>query len=217
LAKSSHGFTAEYLGDIDSGVAFSVDHLQINENDLIVMVQDGNDNFRSVFISRVASDDGVKTLLYDFYVDGFIDHTTNEIAIVAGSYYGGQPDITYYKWNPESKKFDERRINFDFVMAQDEAEKLIFQDHDFPQAILYINKFLVQAPPEPKVESSCVYGRCDYYPEWYRPYIHYLLAMAYEMSGHVDQARDTYFALWHDYPANIFGLAAEHRLVIAKP
>lgn len=219
LARSSQGFTPDYLDVIsqDFGTILSADYLQIKKNDLIIMIQTNDENFQSVFISHIEPDGGIQTLLSDIYVDGFVDHAAEEIAIVSESFYSDQPDVTYYRWDSELQKLDERKINFDFVKAQDEADRLVFQERDFSRAILYINEFLIQAPPEPKVEYSCVYGKCDYYPEWYRPYMRYLLALAYEVSGQLDHARDTYFALWQDYPANIFGLAAEHRLVLVKP
>ena len=208
LARSPQRFSADYLDVISQNpsTVLSVDYLQIKQNDLIIMVQANVDNFQSVFISHVEPDGGMQTLLSDIYVDGFVNHAAKEIAIVSESFYNDQPDITYYKWNSELQKFDERKINFDFVKAQDEADRLMFQGRDFSQTILYINEFLIQAPPEPKIESSCTYGRCDYYPEWYRPYMRYFLALAYEMSGQSDRARDIYFALWQDYPANILVL-----------
>jgi hypothetical protein len=137
--------------------------------------------------------------------------------IMAGSYGGEQPDIDVYSWNTGLGKLDKRTINFDFSKAQGEAERLVFRERDFVQAILYINMFFAQAPPEPKEVLYCQSSDCIYYPDWYRPYMRYLLALAYEMSGRTEEARDTYFALWQDYPSNIFGLTAEHRLIPARP
>jgi hypothetical protein len=37
------------------------------------------------------------------------------------------------------------------------------------------------------------------------------------MSGQLDRAKATYYSLWHDYPNNVFGVAASLRLELANP
>jgi len=150
-------------------------------------------------------------------VSGFVDHSSSEITTIYGGYFGDQPQITVYNWDQKLKGLDKRIVNFDFASAQERTEQLIFQAHDFYGAILYINKFIVQAPPEPRSARSYYSSNCVYYSEWYRPYFRYLLALSYEMAGQTDSARDTYFALWQEYPDNIFGLASEHRLELVNP
>lgn len=216
FTRSAQGFHVAYVDEANQDANLSADDLHLGEDGALVVIQADELNFQRFFIFHIASTGEIQDQLYDFYADGFVTHETSEITTIAGSYSVGHPEIAVYKWNSEQDRLDKKIINFDFPRAQDEAERLIFQEQDFPRAILYINEFLIQAPPEPKVESSCTYSVCDYYPEWYRPYMRYLLALAYEMSGRAEQARDTYFLLWRDYPDNIFGLAAEHRLVLAK-
>jgi hypothetical protein len=53
--------------------------------------------------------------------------------------------------------------------------------------------------------------------QWYFPYFHYLQALAYEQSGQLGAAKQTYFELWRDYPENIFGVAASQRLLPIQP
>jgi hypothetical protein len=149
-------------------------------------------------------------------VDGFVNHQTNEIVTIVKSFGAEQTEIVAYSWNAHLGELDKRIINFDFSTAQGEAEKLLFQERDFIQTILYITMLLVHSPPESQIVYDCNLGACTYYPDWYRPYMRYLLALAYELSGQTEQARDTYFGLSQDYPDNNFGLVAAHRLAPAR-
>ena len=214
---SPNGLNAIYIDDIKQNTMLSSDYLTIGQSGILVTIETILADFQRFFIFQVRPNSEIQTQLLDYYVDGAIDHKTNEIMIMAGSYEAEQPEIDVYGWNPDLGKLDKRTTNFDFSKAQAEAERLVFRERDFVQAILYINIFFTQAPPEPKEVLYCQSSDCTYYPDWYRPYMRYLLALAYEMSGRTDQARDTYFALWQDYPSNIFGLTAEHRLRPARP
>jgi len=214
---SHNGLNAIYVDDIKQNTTLSSDYLTIGQSGILVTIETILADFQRFFIFHVRPNSEIQTLLLDYYVDGAIDHKTNEIMTIAGSYGAEQPDIDVYSWNTGLGKLDKRTINFDFSKAQGEAERLVFRERDFVQAILYINMFFTQAPPEPKEVLYCQSRDCTYYPDWYRPYMRYLLALAYEMSGRTEQARDIYFALWQDYPSNIFGLTAEHRLIPAKP
>jgi hypothetical protein len=53
---------------------------------------------------------------------------------------------------------------------------------------------------------------CTQNPPFYRPYLRYLLALAYEMNGQPEPAKLAYFRLWRDFPASLFGLAAGLKL-----
>lgn len=217
FARSSQGINAIYIDDIAQNTELLTDYLRLDPLSFLVTLETVQPGFQRFFIFHVESSGEMQSQLYDYYVDGFVDHKANEIMTIAGSYGGEQPEIAIYNWNNELNQLDKRLINYDFSKAKIEAERLLFQERDFLQAILYINMFLVQAPPEPKEFISCHLSDCTYYPDWYRPYMRYLLGLAYEMSGGTEQARDTYFALWKDYPANIFGLAASHRLARVTP
>jgi hypothetical protein len=217
LTRTLHGFTAAYIDDISKNASLSVDYLELDQSGLLVTVEPDDAYTKRLFLFHVAFNGTVRSELFDFYVDGFINHQTREIVTITDSYWEKQPEIAIYQWNPELASLDKKIINFDFSNAQDNTERLLFQERDFTQAILYINTFLVQAPPESKELLSCYQSDCTYYPDWYRPYMRYLLALAYELSGREEQARDTYFALWKEYPDNIFGLAAAHRFAPATP
>jgi hypothetical protein len=99
-------------------------------------------------------------------------------------------------------------------------------------AIVHINKFLLESPPE-QVFSPLCYDNiarnyadietdprillCDLPPEWYRPYLRYLLGVAYELASQPELAKLTFYALWKDYPTNLFGVAASQRLIPTQP
>lgn len=217
LARTSNGLDAIYVDDIDHDSDMSFDYLELNHSGLLVTVKTHGEDVPRFYIYHVPSNGEITEQLSDYYVDGFVNHKTNEITTIAESAGAEQPEMTVYAWNVVLGKFEKRIINFDFSKAQDEAEKLLFQERDYIQAILHIQRFLIQAPPEPKEFFYCQSNDCKYYPDWYRPYMRYLLALAYEMSVQPEPAREIYFALWKDYPDNIFGLAAEHRLVAVKP
>jgi len=216
FTKSPQLFRAVHVDGIDR-IDISADFLPLDQDDALVVIPTGSADPQDFFIFHILSDGEIFTELSDYYVNGFVDQSSGEITTISQGYLDSQPEIAVYTWDRNLEKLDKKIINFDFVNPQDKAEGYIFQDRNFPQAILYINKLLVQSPLEPKSMSSCYYSSCDYYPEWYRPYLRYLLALSYEMSGQMDQARDAYYALWQDYPTNIFGFASGHRLNLAKP
>jgi hypothetical protein len=128
----------------------------------------------------------------------------------------GAQQVKTYRWNPASESFIETFTpgkNYDFMGAEQEAERLFFHEQDFPAAILFIEKFLADAPPEPRVARFCQDDICEYLPAWYRPYMRYLLAVAYELSGQPAKAVIVYYLLWQDEPDHIFGNAARLKLV----
>jgi len=219
FVKSSQGFSAQHLDHLgwDVSTILSVDHLQLVEGDVLVLIRTGDNDFQDIFVLRIALNGRIQPLLSNYVAAAYMNHETQEITLVYDHFDADQPEIIVYRWNPELQQLDEQKINFDFAKAQAQAERLVFQERDFLHANIYINEFLVQTPPEPKEAISCYLKDCTYYPDWYRPYMRYLLALAYEMSGQTEQARDTYFALWQDYPTEVFGLAAAHRLAPEVP
>jgi hypothetical protein len=86
------------------------------------------------------------------------------------------------------------------------AEQALFIDQDPIQAQKILNGLL----------ATRIYE--NYYREAHvdspilRPYIMYLLGLAYERSGDQANTVRTYWQLWHDYPACPYSLAAQSRL-----
>jgi hypothetical protein len=138
-----------------------------------------------------------------------------------------------YKWNAITQTFDKvQNPSFDFLEAQREAERLIYAERNYVGAIVYINKVLLKAPPEQVFSPLCYdniaqnydaikkdpsVANCDLPPEWYRPYLRYLLGIAHEMAGQPEMAKLTFYALWNEYPTHLFGVAASQRLAPVLP
>jgi len=91
---------------------------------------------------------------------------------------------------------------------------------------------LLEAPPEQVIPPACydVIAQnkdeinttpgiflCGELPEWYRPYLRYLLGNAYALDGQPGLARASYYALWNEYPTNLFGVAARLKLKLISP
>jgi hypothetical protein len=207
---TSRGFDGIYVDDTTGNTSLSVDYVDLEKSGLLVAVQPQDVYTKRLFVFHIDFRGTVQSQLWDVYVNGFVDHQTKEIVTISEA---EQPEIAIYHWNDEGDSLNKRIINFDFSKAQEEAEKLLFQERNFRQTILYINMFLVQAPAESKEMSYCQLSDCRYSMDWYRPYMRYLLALAYELSGQTDEARDTYFGLSQDYPDNILGVSAAHRLI----
>jgi hypothetical protein len=215
MVRTPRTFNAYYVDRINQDVdtILTVDHLELAEGGFLAGVQ-ANDEFNRAIVLWVEPDGMVHQPLIDYFsAEVYIDSEAGEITVVNNTYDSDQFEITTYKWNGESQELDGRKANFDFGETQDVAQRLVFQEHNYLQAIVYINEILVQAPPEPKFISSCISNECNYFPDWYRPYMFYLLGLSYDMAGRKSLARDVYFNLWQDYPNDMFGMAALHRLV----
>lgn len=217
LVATPAGSLAAYVDDASKGAQLSVGTLNLDQSGLLITIEPDDAYVQRFSIFHVAPNGAVQSELSDFYVDGFVDHEKNEIVTLTEVDGSGQPEVAVYRWNSAAQSLDRRIINFDFQEAQDTAEMLLFQERDYEKTILYINEFLMQAPPEEQVPMYCDSGNCNYYPEWYRPYLRYLLAMAHELLGDVYEARSAYFALWQDFPEHPFGLVAQHRLGKRQP
>jgi hypothetical protein len=68
-----------------------------------------------------------------------------------------------------------------------------------------------------EIEETPNITLCEQPMEWLRPYLLYLLGVSYEISNQSDYARLTYYSLWHNYPTNIFGVAASLKLNPVSP
>jgi hypothetical protein len=136
----------------------------------------------------------------DFRIEN-TPHASNIIITTNSSAEGVK--TTSYRWDPSILNFVDQD---EFRDHEQEAERLLFLDLDFPAAIQSIEKYLAKAPPEPHILAG------EVQPDWYLPHLRYLLGIAYEMNNQPDQAEAVYYQLWKDYPANIFGLAAAAKL-----
>jgi hypothetical protein len=95
------------------------------------------------------------------------------------------------------------------------AEKLFFEFRKPEEATLLLMKLLSGQILE-KVSRGSYGSRYERGPERIRPYVMYLLALAYELSGDQSNAVRTYWQLWKDYPANPYSLAARAKLEMIK-
>lgn len=88
------------------------------------------------------------------------------------------------------------------------AEQAIYISNQPTQAVGILNAMLkvrIWENPDSR------YGRDDD-PPWVRPYVLYLLGLAYEQAGDSDNAVRAYWQLWHDYPTNPYSIAAQSKL-----
>jgi hypothetical protein len=148
----------------------------------------------------------------------WIDERTegSQLVVYTQSEYYSAELITY-TWNADTRSLERRLVAFDYAPAEAEAERLLFQAQDYAGAIVFIEQFLQDAPPELLYAYYCDQGSCDYQPEWYFPYLRYLLGLAYELDGQPEPAAATYFQLWQDYPSYIFGMVARLKLEPSAP
>jgi len=209
--KSFNGLIVTYLFDGNEEASNSIPSAQVldlSQKEKSVLLK-FNEYIVPFYIDSIGR---LVKMPEDYFYDAYV--TDGQIIAFEPDYFSDTTSVQAYTWNPKEQNFERRSLNYDFDKAQRQVEESVFRRRDYSSAIAQINIFLVQAPSEPVIEYSCSSSGCDDYPEWYRPYMRYLLALSYELSGQVDQARDTYYYLWKDYPANVFGLAAEHRLVL---
>jgi hypothetical protein len=90
------------------------------------------------------------------------------------------------------------------------AERLLFEQND-PQAALAI--------------LSTLLGEDTQLVEWpgsgglphVRPYLQYLLGLAYEMSGDERNAAQVYWELWNSYPLHPLSYVVQQKLALRAP
>ncbi len=166
-------------------------------------------------IFRLTPDFAIETLLQEYSVKSYqiIDETMPpKIVLEIDGTYEGHRFIPY-EWNTESQVFIEAPD--EFVLAENEITKLLYEKQDYQGVISYINAFLQKDYPEPKRVAFCgmdIPDGCVYQPEWYIPYFGYLRGVAYEQMNQIEPAKQAYYKLWQDYPKNIFGMAAMLKL-----
>jgi hypothetical protein len=164
---------------------------------------------------RVGSDGIAQRLFRDFNVNSYIQ-VGDGFSVLAMD-RGQNKQIITYTWDKVAGRFTEQIAGYDFASVEHEVEQLLFIEQNFPAAIVRIEIFRVEAPPEPRRVETCYEHGCTYFPDWYHPYLRYLLGIAYEMTGKPELAVETYFRLWQDYPDQIFGQAAANKLTLQQP
>jgi hypothetical protein len=91
----------------------------------------------------------------------------------------------------------------------DQAEQALYLDNE-PTRSLEILYKLLSTPIWEDCEQSWVTDKIT--PPRLRPYLQYLLGLAYEQNHQQDKAVQAYWQLWHDYPASPYSLAAQSKL-----
>jgi len=119
----------------------------------------------------------------------------------------GQPNqVSTFTWSEISQHpvnpGSDRNLETDQItVSEHEVERLLFQERDFPAAIIHIKELLAKIPPNSTNQ-----------PDRYDPYLRYLLGIAYELNAQPQQAVMTYYQLWLDDPGDIFGAVASLKL-----
>jgi hypothetical protein len=158
----------------------------------------------------------------DFSEDG------EQVNVMVWEWSPGLREFYTYKWDNLTKSLQEiPSKKFDFESLENRIEFLIYRENDYRGAIVEISNALAQSPSDRVIWPYCYeymasragdietqpeITLCDQPMEWHRPYLLYLLGLSYEMAGQLDDARNTYYALWHEHPENVFGVAASLRL-----
>jgi hypothetical protein len=112
------------------------------------------------------------------------------------------------RWNPARQDFDlvarhaANSLGIPLQEAALQAEWLLLGEGDFQAAVDLFSTILTEPQP------AHFYG---YGIDW--PRLHYLLALAYELTGEADKAVAAYWQLWHDYPDSPYSLMAQRKLL----
>lgn len=126
------------------------------------------------------------------------------------------PEWAQYRWDPVSNKFQSveeqlsapQRSYYGPTDSAILAEEMLLNWKPAEAISLLKNVF---ALPAGENEGGCF----AYDPTWYcmdRPRLHYLLGLAYELTGDQADAVQTYWQLWHDYPGSPYALMARAKL-----
>jgi hypothetical protein len=217
-----------FLATADGYIAIFVHDLWTENAALrakISPIQAGDNNF--AYLVVLDKDFAFFRITKDFKAEilakgtGVRSFETTEIAPVQvkiniDNYPDGKKTLNYV-WDSLSSNFVEQD---EFKNAQIKIEKLLYSEQDYNGTIDYINQFLQAEHQEPFQPYQCgtsIPGGCNYEPAWYSPYFRYLLGVTYEQLGQQQQAIQTYYELWRDYPKNVFGMVASLKLEPIAP
>ncbi|HSO13485.1 MAG TPA: hypothetical protein VLT51_14005, partial [Anaerolineales bacterium] len=199
---------------IDNGFTwyqkFDVDLNDDGLGDLLVSMDTYDENDPGIWLF-FQSPNSVTALLPDRFgsyesllVSGYAP-SDFQMKLLTGSNWSYQ-----YSWDVKYQHFCEADF---FRDKQNELEIKIYRERDYETVIQDINEFFKQ-----DIENSEAVKNCGAYcPEWYFPYFRHLLGFSYEMMGDTESAKSTYYSLWHDYPTNVFGIAASLKLEPVSP
>lgn len=188
---------------------FEFDFNNDSTNDLLISLDTYRDNNPDVWLF-FQEKEGVKALL----AGRFSSYSTIEAITQSSADFQmtlvSVPDSMYpgdssYSWNMEKQTFQHI---YEFSDLQSQVEQQIFSQQNYSSAIQSLEEFLRNDASDIEKMEECGY-ECS---EGYIPYFRYLLAVSYELSGQAEQAKLIYYQLWHDYPKNIFGMAAMQKL-----
>jgi len=175
----------------------------------------------------------VKILENIYGINLFFSHDNERVDVMFSDWYPGNWNFISYEWDNTTQSLREiPSQGYDFGSVQSKAESLVYEENNYIGAIVYISNTLLASPPDQVIWPDCYeyiarradeletqpsISLCEQPMEWHRPYLLYLLGISYEMSGKLDDAKLTYYSLWHDYPENVFGVAASLKLELVKP
>jgi tetratricopeptide (TPR) repeat protein len=210
--NSPFGMTYDYFGlfsDRDDPKTLTMRTFRPGKNAPLITIALVNDYLETFLVNdKYKSED----LIFEYNVSSF---ETNDTLVVHTLEQDGRQVTITYAWDPQSSSL-EKVPDYDFAAALQEAKRWLFYEQDYPATIEFIERFLVESPPEQKVSHSCKLGVCEYWPLWYRPAMQYLLALAYELNGQPQKALETYYRLWQEEPDSIFGMAASLKLEVSR-
>ena len=118
--------------------------------------------------------------------------------------------VTNFPWSELSQHLVRTGNNVDsnqdqITIAVQNVERIFFQKRDFPAMIARIEELLAVPPLSINIKLDSN-----------RPYLRYLLGLAYELNVQSPQAVSTYYQLWLDNPSDIFGVAASFKLEVNR-
>lgn len=109
-----------------------------------------------------------------------------------------------YTWDVESQTFVFKAVSQSNLIQK--IEQNLFQD---PASVIP----LLQALLAGEIREAPAESGAPPEPPRYRPYLLYLLGLAYELTGDKSSAVHSYWQLWHDYPENPYALIAQRKLL----
>lgn len=143
-----------------------------------------------------------------------VDSTRDMITI----FYQGNESVSQYlyTWVPELQTFNFPEFaptpRDPFEEKVNRIENKLFSEAHPAEVISPLDALLAG-----DIRESQNNGSGSSSPPTIRPYLQYLLGLAYELTGDEANAVHTYWRIWHDYPNNPYALMARHKLELSTP
>jgi hypothetical protein len=108
------------------------------------------------------------------------------------------------RWNPALEDFEIVATDLPYYLGTsrydlvEQAKVMLFEEERFAETAVMLSYFTTNYEVE-------------------LPETLYLLAVAYELSGQDQQAVETYWQLWRDFPDSSFAAMSRRKLVLAEP